>query len=525
MYTHNVLYRRLTVVVLVTLFLSVASLPTIAAPWAHPAANPNAGWQEVGAGSASGGGISNSDNAGRLSMAIAPDGTPYVAWHDQSGDDSEIYVRRWNGSSWEEVGAGSASGGGISDNSGDSVFPSIAVALEGTPYVVWYDRSSWVFEIYVRRWNGSSWEELGAGSASGGGISDVVGSRLHSSSMAIGRALSDIVFRYSNENSSVYIVFFSPGTPVAIAPDSTPYVAWQVCFSWYGFICDHSEIYVRRWNGSSWEEVGAGSASGGGISNTNSLSQSPSVAVAPEGTPYVAWYDQDWISFDDSEIYVRRWNGSSWEEVGAGSASGGGISDNSELSAYPSAAIAPEGTPYIAWLDRSDWYDGEIYVRRWEGGGPTPPPPTATPPPTNSAIYLPYVMADCCGPDNYEPNSPCDQAGGRLIPDQTYQSYISCYDTAFGKNGEGGKGYDYFFFRTDNDRVVTIVLDNTLAGKDYDLYLYRHPDCENWIEESAGTSVVEKISTSLRSGTYCVLVFSPFGQYSTSPYSLRMTSP
>lgn len=49
-------------------------------------------------------------------MAITPDGTPYVAWRDTSGD-WEIYVRRWNGSSWEEVGTSSASGGGVSDNS------------------------------------------------------------------------------------------------------------------------------------------------------------------------------------------------------------------------------------------------------------------------------------------------------------------------------------------------------------------------------------------------------------------------
>ena len=44
------------------------------------------------------------------SVAVAPDGTPYVAWHDYNPVPTEIYVRRWNGSSWEEVGAGSASG-------------------------------------------------------------------------------------------------------------------------------------------------------------------------------------------------------------------------------------------------------------------------------------------------------------------------------------------------------------------------------------------------------------------------------
>ena len=37
---------------------------------------------------------------------------------------------------WREVGASSATGGGISNNAGDSKDPAIAVAPDGTPYVV-----------------------------------------------------------------------------------------------------------------------------------------------------------------------------------------------------------------------------------------------------------------------------------------------------------------------------------------------------------------------------------------------------
>jgi len=230
---------------------------------------------------------------------------------------------------WHEVGTDSACAGGISDNSGDSLHPSVAVAPDGMPYVVWHDNSggsSIDYEIYVRRWNGSSWEEVGASSASGGGISDNSGN--------------------------------SKDPSVDIAPNGTPYVTWR----------DDSdgdyEIYVRRWNGSSWEGVGVGSASGGGISDNSSWSHGPTVAIAADGTPYVAWTDH---SDGDSEIYVRRWNGNSWEEVGASSASGGGIS-NSGNAGIPSLAIAPDGTPYIAWDDGSGG-DVEIYVRRWEGGG------------------------------------------------------------------------------------------------------------------------------------------------------------
>jgi hypothetical protein len=63
-------------------------------------------------------------------------------------------MQRWNGSSWVEVGTGSASGGGISDNSGNSRRPSLAIAPapDGMPYVTWYDDGGGDWEIYVRRW-------------------------------------------------------------------------------------------------------------------------------------------------------------------------------------------------------------------------------------------------------------------------------------------------------------------------------------------------------------------------------------
>ena len=222
------------------------------------------------------------------------------------------------------------------------------------------------------------------------------------------------------------------------------------------------------------------------------------------------------VNAGGTPTYITFLGGSSGDSGYAIAVDGAGnayVTGETQSSDFPTTAGA-----YDTSFNGGD-YDAFIIKLAAEGG------PTPTPVPIPPRVYLPIIKSPGCGPDNYEPNSPCDQTRGRLIPDQTHQSYISDCDVAFGKNGEGGKGYDYFFFKTADTRGVTIVLDNTLAGKDYDLYLYRHPDCENWIEKSARSSVVETISTSLGPGTYYVLVFSPFGQYSTSPYSLQVTSP
>ena len=104
-------------------------------------------------------GVGISDNDGgseRPSLAISSGGTPYVAWNDGSSGDAEIYVRRWSGTEWEEVGPGSATDGGISDNDGWSAWASMSIAADGTPYVVWNDGTpgGGNVAIYVRRWTG-----------------------------------------------------------------------------------------------------------------------------------------------------------------------------------------------------------------------------------------------------------------------------------------------------------------------------------------------------------------------------------
>jgi hypothetical protein len=312
------------VALMVVFVLAAASAP----PGTAADEAPYAGWEEVGPGSASGGGISQTEGMSVVpSLAIDPHGRPVIAWRERTPDNEEIYLRRWNGTTWEELG-GSASGGGVSDTHGASDMPSLAIGRDGQPVVAWiegYHPGSG--NVYVRRWNGQNWEEVGAGSASLGGISGA------------DRA----------------------GHPsLAVAPDGTLVVAWQQLLE------NSYEIYAKRWRGSAWEEMG-GSASGGGISHDDIDSMVPSLAIGSDGLPVVAWEARmvaDGIATND-EIYLRRWNGDAWVELDD-SASGGGISNTSGYSTRPSLAVGLDNRPVVAWSDSTD-HLYQICVRYWDG--------------------------------------------------------------------------------------------------------------------------------------------------------------
>ena len=118
------------------------------------------------------------DNSVFGRMDVTSDGTPLAVWADRLSGNFEIFVRRWVESEklWQEYSAGSASGSGISNSPGDSSSPWIRLSSTDIPHVVWEGKNTdGSYRAYIRRWNGSEWEEMGVGSATGGGISNTTG--------------------------------------------------------------------------------------------------------------------------------------------------------------------------------------------------------------------------------------------------------------------------------------------------------------------------------------------------------------
>ena len=304
------------------------------------------GWVNIGSAGISAG------TASYQSLAIAPDGTLYVAYQDNA-NGGRTTVLKWDGISWTALG-----GAGIS--AGSSGYQSMAIALDGTPYVAYRDYANGA-RTTVLKWNGTSWMALGgAGMSNSAGYQSLAIAPDGTPYVAYQDAANGnktMVLKWSGVSwlplggtniSSAYTRYQS----LAIAPDGTPYVA----FSDGGI---GSRTTVLRWNGSSWIALaGAGSSSG------NDLYQS--LAIAPDGTPYVAYRD----GTNGARTTVMQWNGLSWTALG-------GVGISSGIANYQSLAIGPDGTPYVAYQDQ-DFGVGvhQTTVLQWDGvtwtalGGP-----------------------------------------------------------------------------------------------------------------------------------------------------------
>lgn len=276
-------------------------------------------WDELGSSASAGGISSTSGNSLWPKFSLDAQDRPWVCWQDNASGSNQVYLRRWNGSAWVEM-AGSASGGGLSATIGASDEPAIALDSSGYPWVVWrfIDVTT---HVYLRRWNGTAWVEVG-GSATGGGLGGTTGGQ--------------------------YPV-------IAMDPSDHPLIAW-----WDG-TTGTGRVYLRKWSGTAWVELG-GSGSGAGVSNPAGACEYPEMALDAVGNPVVVWRER---STGSDCIQLKRWDGAAWVELG-GSATGGGISGYTGAAVQPRVAVDAAGNPTVVWYDNSAG-DLQIYLKQWNG--------------------------------------------------------------------------------------------------------------------------------------------------------------
>jgi hypothetical protein len=270
-------------------------------------------WDSIGSSTTFPAGLSNGVVGDLVSIAVDAAGRPVVAWRvrpETSTATTRIMLRAWDGTSWVERG-GSGSGLGLSGMTGVR-WPSVAIDAQGQIVVAWDEWSSTSpsnFSVKVKRWNGTAWQAIDPPLATGNAVSP--------------RVAVD-----------------STGRPIVAWTQSTPTTA------------PTSRIYVQRWNGTVWEELG-GSASGGGLGGAG-FAATPALAVDEKDRIAVAWKSRNPAAGAEEDIFLRMWDGQGWTELG-GSGSGSGISNTPTVYSWEPAVAARGNRVCVSWNESTGW--------------------------------------------------------------------------------------------------------------------------------------------------------------------------
>jgi len=332
----------------------------------------------------------------QMDAAAGPDGLMAVAWISGTDPASEVYVCRWDGTQW--LPAENISNDGVLNEN-----PSIAINGAGEVFVSYTALHPVTMqrEIVVQKYGYHyAIQVQGAPTSADLGWVEVVSAEVEPFGL---NDLSGV----SHDSANSY------DSAIAVDRAGRPIVAWT---SQSGE--NSPEIYLERWNGTDWMELGMGSASDldgdgqSGVSNNPGFSLQPDVAVAANGDVIVAWVDwADWYNYDNHDtagglagVFVRvlRAGATTWDEYQTGvSARGAGIAPSQGWYYSPQIAATSQGYPFVVW---QGFGAGERYVinRDYDLG---------TPPWTDTGLESPIMAVYGSA---YAP------AGGfRLLPSQT----------------------------------------------------------------------------------------------------------
>ena len=264
--------------------------------------------------------------ANNISFAFAPNGTPYVAYSDVV-NSSKATVMKYSSGVWSVVGSAGFSTGAAS-------FTSLAFAPDGAPCVAFKDGAT-SDKATVMKFDGMSWIIVGTPGFSAGPAD--YPSLAFAPNGTPGVAFKDgangskaTMMKFDGANWIIVgTAGFSAGqadyTSLAVTPDGTPYVVYEDSYN-------GSMATTMKFDGTNWNTVGSAGFSSGQAYFT-------SLSIAPDGTPYVVYGDKP----KNTIAAVMKYDGTNWVTVGSTGFSGQAL--------YSPIAFAPDGTPYVAYMD------------------------------------------------------------------------------------------------------------------------------------------------------------------------------
>lgn len=191
-------------------------------------------------------------------LQLDPSGDPVVAWMESNGTSVHVCLRRWKEDSWQAVGEC------LDTNTANDVDPLLRFDQSGRAIIAWYTTPGHTY-FHIRRLETNGWQDLNSGEEPSDGQE---------------RRLS-----------------------MQVDPSENPITAWTT------FDGAADSIFVARWDGSSWIQLG-GSLLNATPGSTNVLDHAVQVDVF--GNPVIAWTEDFGAG---PKVYIRRWVDGSWEPV------------------------------------------------------------------------------------------------------------------------------------------------------------------------------------------------------------------
>jgi hypothetical protein len=247
--------------------------------------------------------------SGGASLALDSSNNPVVAWHENVSTSAtplyNIYVKKWNGTAWVTYDGTTTPLDIVSTK--DALLPSLALDSSGNPTVAWAEdvstTTSKTYNVYVKKWTGSTWTQLG------GAV--------------------DITVANSTVNPAI-----------ALESNGTPVVAIQ----------DLSNIAVMRWSGTAWTPLGGTTPLDIIASRVARL---PSLVMGFGNKPIVTWQETEanvagGLSFN---IYAKRYTGTIWTSL---------TPTNTELDTVvasdartPDIVLRTDNSPIVVWDEKA----------------------------------------------------------------------------------------------------------------------------------------------------------------------------
>lgn len=290
------------------------------------------------------------------SLAVGDDGAVYAAWDDDSSLPRDVMVAKST-----DEGRQFTPPLNISNNSGVSAFPSIAVTGTSRLYVVWHDNTSGNSEILFSRSldGGTTFAfPLNISNNTGGSsfpsiAADPSGTIYVVWQDTTGSASTELFFAKSTNGG---VTFTNPvnlsntsaaSTNPAVAVDPTGMIA----VVWQERVGGNNEIlFIRSLDG------GATFSAPLNVSNTAGNSAAPDITLDGGGGVFTAWQEA-------SEIFVVH--STDW---GVTFSSGVNITNNSGKSLLPELAVEADGILHAAWMDNTPGNYDTLYSQSTDGG-------------------------------------------------------------------------------------------------------------------------------------------------------------